>query len=226
MAKDNSTSGGKRYKTERVKTSKGRTISSTLWLNRQLNDPYVKQAKADGYRSRAAYKLLELDEKFRLFKPGDKVIDLGAAPGGWSQVVLKKVGKKGKLVGLDLLEVPPIMGADLIVLDFMDDDAPERLKTMLGSRANAVISDMASNTTGHNATDHIRIISLCDAAYQFATEVLEVGGCFVCKVLKGGTEHQLLANMKQRFSVVKHAKPKASRADSAESYVVATGFRG
>lgn len=218
--------GGKRFTKERVKTAAKRSVSSTLWLQRQLNDPYVKQAKIDGYRSRAAYKLADLNAKFGLLKSGDKVIDLGAAPGGWTQVALEHIGPQGKVVGLDLLEVPPIAGAEIIVLDFLDEDAPERLKTMLGGKANLVMSDMAANTTGHNATDHIRIMHLCELAFLFATEVLAEGGSFVCKVLKGGTENLLLKQMKQRFETVKHAKPASSRADSAESYVVALGFRG
>ncbi len=218
--------GGKRFTKERVKTAAKRSVSSTLWLQRQLNDPYVKQAKIDGYRSRAAYKLADLHAKFGLLKAGDKVIDLGAAPGGWTQVALEHIGPQGKVVGLDLLEVPPIAGAEIIVLDFLDEDAPERLKTMLGGKANLVMSDMAANTTGHNATDHIRIMHLCELAFLFATEVLAEGGSFVCKVLKGGTENLLLKQMKQRFETVKHAKPASSRADSAESYVVALGFRG
>jgi 23S rRNA (uridine2552-2'-O)-methyltransferase len=195
-------------------------------LQRQLNDPYVKQAKRDGYRSRAAYKLIDLDEKYGLLTVGAKVVDLGAAPGGWTQVALKKIGEKGKVVGLDLLEVPPIVGAELLVMDFMDEDAPERLKALLGGKANLVMSDMAANATGHTPTDHIRIMYLCELAFHFATDVLCDGGAFVCKVLKGGTENELLKQMKQRFSSVKHAKPASSRADSAESYVVALGFKG
>lgn len=222
----NATKSGKRFTKERVKTADKRKLSSTLWLERQLNDPYVKLAKAEGYRSRAAFKLQELNEKFGLLKPGDKVIDLGAAPGGWTQVALEHIGRKGRVVGLDLLEVPPIAGAEIIVLDFLAEEAPERLKTMLGGKANLVMSDMAANTTGHAATDHIRIMHLCELAFHFATEVLDEGGSFVCKVLKGGTENALLKEMKQRFATVKHAKPAASRADSAESYVVAVGFKG
>jgi 23S rRNA (uridine2552-2'-O)-methyltransferase len=187
-----------------------------------LNDPYVKQAKAEGYRSRAAYKLLEIDEKFKLLKQGAKIVDLGAAPGGWAQVAVKK---KCKVVGLDLLAVPPIAGAEILQLDFMADDAPEKLKALLGGEADAVLSDMAPNTTGDTATDHIRIMVLNEAAYHFACEVLKEGGSFVAKVWQGGTEGEMLAGMKRRFRTVKHFKPKASRADSAEMYVVATGFR-
>lgn len=220
------TSGGRRFTKERVKTAAKRSTSSTLWLQRQLNDPYVKRAKAEGYRSRAAFKLLELDEKYGLLKPGARVVDLGAAPGGWTQVAVAKLGAKGTVVGLDLLPVDPIAGAEIIVQDFLAEDAPDILKTMLGGQADLVMSDMASNTTGHTRTDHIRIMHLCELAYHFALEVLAPGGAFVCKVLKGGTENQLLTDMKQRFTSVKHAKPSASRTDSAESYVVATGFKG
>lgn len=220
------TSGGRRFTKERVKTAAKRSTSSTLWLQRQLNDPYVKRAKAEGYRSRAAFKLLELDEKYGLLKPGARVVDLGAAPGGWTQVAVAKLGAKGTVVGLDLLPVDPIAGAQIIVQDFLAEDAPDILKTMLGGQADLVMSDMAANTTGHTRTDHIRIMHLCELAYHFALEVLAPGGAFVCKVLKGGTENQLLTDMKQRFASVKHAKPAASRTDSAESYVVATGFKG
>jgi 23S rRNA (uridine2552-2'-O)-methyltransferase len=223
MAKKSS--GSSRTVNARVKTAKGRKKSSTLWLHRQLNDPYVQQAKRDGYRSRAAYKLIELDEKFKLLHAGDKVVDLGCAPGGWAQVAVKKVGPKGKVVGVDLLEVEPVAGADLFVLDFLQEDAPDIIKERLKGRAHLVMSDMAANTTGHTPTDHIRIIHLCELAYHFATEILAPGGAFICKVLKGGAEGDLLKQMKQDFTVVKHAKPSASRSDSAESYVVATGFR-
>ncbi len=224
---------GQRFTKERVKTAAKRSNSSTKWLQRQLNDPYVKQAKVDGYRSRAAYKLLELDEKFSLIKPGAKVIDLGCAPGGWAQVAVAKAGQKGRVVGIDLLEVEPVAGAMLIVQDFLAEDAPGIVRKLLAGegnddevRADIVMSDMAANTTGHTTTDHIRIMHLCELAYHFATEVLAPGGHFICKVLKGGTENQLLSQMKKDFTSVKHAKPKASRADSAESYVVALGFRG
>lgn len=209
-----------------VKTAAKRSNSSARWLARQLNDPYVARAKAEGYRSRAAFKLLDLDEKFKLLKPGMRVVDLGCAPGGWAQVAVQKIGSKGVVVGCDLLEVPPIPGATLIVQDFLADDAPEIMQKLLGSQADLVMSDMASNTTGHTPTDHIRIMHLCELAYEFATEVLAPGGAFVCKVLKGGTERELLKMMQQNFESVKHAKPKSSRADSAESYVVAMGFRG
>jgi 23S rRNA (uridine2552-2'-O)-methyltransferase len=210
----------------KVKTSDKRSISSTRWLQRQLNDPYVQRAKAEGYRSRAAFKLIDLDEKFHLLKPGMRVVDLGCAPGGWAQVAVAKIGNAGKVVGCDLLAVPEIPGATLIVQDFLAEEAPEVMKKLLGGRANLVMSDMAANATGHTPTDHIRIMHLCELAYLFATEVLEPGGAFICKVLKGGTESQLLKQMQKDFTTVKHAKPKSSRADSAESYVVAMGFRG
>ena len=219
-----------------VKTADKRSTSSNRWLQRQLNDPYVAKARAAGYRSRAAFKLLELDEKFHLLKPGMRVLDLGCAPGGWAQVAVAKVGAKGVVVGCDLLEVPEVTGATLIVQDFLAEDAPDIIKALLvggsanGARKHAladlVLSDMASNTTGHGPTDHIRIMHLCEMAYHFATEILAPGGAFVCKVLKGGAEHELLKLMQRDFTTVKHAKPQASRQDSAESYVVATGFRG
>jgi 23S rRNA (uridine2552-2'-O)-methyltransferase len=210
----------------RVKTSDKRSISSTRWLQRQLNDPYVAKAKAAGYRSRAAFKLEQMDEKFHFLKPGMRVVDLGCAPGGWTQVALKKIGAQGKVVGCDLLEVDPIPGATLIVQDFLTEDAPDIMKNLLGGGADLVMSDMAANTTGHTPTDHIRIIHLCELAYEFALEVLAPGGVFICKVLKGGTERDLLRMMQKDFATVKHAKPEASRKDSAESYVVAMGFRG
>ena len=219
-------SGGSRDLTVRVKTARGRKNSSTRWLQRQLNDPYVQQAKRDGYRSRAAYKLIELNEKFDFFRAGQRVLDLGAAPGGWSQVAIEHIGKKGSVVGIDLLPVDAMAGAVFLEKDFNDDDAPDVIKEALGGPADIVMSDMAANTTGHPPTDHIRIISLCEMAYDFATEVLSPGGIFLCKVLRGGTENELLKLMKQQFETVKHAKPKASRQDSAESYVVAIGFRG
>ncbi len=210
----------------KVKTSDKRSISSTRWLQRQLNDPYVAKAKAAGYRSRAAFKLAQMDEKFHLLKPGMRIVDLGCAPGGWTQVALAKTGARGKVVGCDLLAVDPIPGATLIVQDFLADDAPEIMKNLLGGPADLVMSDMAANTTGHTPTDHIRIMNLCELAYDFALEVLAPGGGFICKVLKGGTERDLLKKMQKDFTTVKHAKPEASRKDSAESYVVATGFRG
>ena len=217
---------GSRDLTVRVKSARDRSNSSTRWLQRQLNDPYVAQAKRDGYRSRAAYKLLELDEKFKLLRPGMRVLDLGAAPGGWTQVALHKIGAKGTVLGVDLLPIDPLAGVQFMQKDFTEDDAPEIIKTALGGQADLVMSDMAANTTGHTATDHLRIMALCEMAYHFAIEILNPGGGFICKVLRGGTEGDLLKMMKRDFEMVKHAKPKASRQDSAESYVVATGFRG
>ena len=210
----------------RVRTAKGRKLSSKLWLERQLNDPYVQAAKREGYRSRAAYKLAELDEKYKLLKPGMTVLDLGAAPGGWTQVAVAKVGAKGKVIGIDLTPVEPIPGATLITQDFLADEAPGQLKELLGGPADLVMSDMAAPATGHPQTDHLRIIGLCEAAADFAREVLAPGGAFLAKVLRGGTEGTLLTQLKRDFASVKHAKPPASRADSAEIYVIATGFRG
>lgn len=218
--------GGSRGLHVTVKTAKKRSKSSAAWLHRQLNDPYVVQAKKEGYRSRAAFKLIEIDEKFHILSPGHRVVDLGCAPGGWAQVAVAKVGARGKVVGCDLLEVPEVPGATLIVKDFLEEDAPQTIKDLLDGKAHLVMSDLAANTTGHTPTDHIRIMHLCELAYDFALEVLAPGGAFVCKVLKGGTERALLKRMQKDFDTVKHAKPAASRADSAESYVVAKGFRG
>ena len=195
----------------------------------QLNDPYVARAKREGYRSRAAFKIIELNEKFKLFKPGGRIVDLGAAPGGWAQVAAKIVGSdkgKGKVIGIDLLEIEPIIGVDFTVMDFLESDAPEKLKAMLGGEADVVMSDMAANTTGHKKTDHLKIIALAELAAEFAREVLAPGGAFLAKVLQGGTEGTLLADLKRDFALVKHYKPAASRSDSAELYVVATGYRG
>ncbi len=217
---------GSRMVSTHVKTARGRTTSSVRWLQRQLNDPYVQKAQKEGYRSRAAFKLLELHERFHLIKPGDAVVDLGCAPGGWLQVAAEIAGGKANIIGIDLKEIEQVAGTHSFVLDFNDDAAPEILKQALGGKANLVMSDMAANATGHAATDHIRIMSLCELAYDFAREVLAPGGHFICKVLKGGTEGAMLASMKRDFDTVKHAKPKASRDDSAESYVVALGFRG
>ncbi|MDT3687563.1 MAG: RlmE family RNA methyltransferase [Pseudorhodoplanes sp.] len=214
---------------QRVKTGKGRTVSSKLWLERQLNDPYVARAKREGYRSRAAYKLIEIDDKYRFLKPGARVIDLGAAPGGWSQIAAKRVGAsegKGKVIGIDLLEMDAVPGVDFMQLDFLDASAPDILKEKLGGLADVVLSDMAANTTGHRKTDHLRIVALVEAAAEFAVEVLAPGGIFLAKVIQGGTESELLAALKKNFASVKHVKPSASRADSAELYVLATGFRG
>jgi len=217
---------GRRELKVRVKTASGRKISSTRWLQRQLNDPYVAAAKREGYRSRAAFKLIELDEKFHLLRKGGRVIDLGAAPGGWSQVAAARVGESGVVIALDKDPVEPIPGVQIIELDFLAPEAPEILKQMAGGPVDLVMSDMAASSTGHKATDHLKIMALCEAALDFACEVLAPGGAFVAKVLKGGTENELLVRMQQRFAVVKHAKPRASRQESAEAYVVATGFKG
>ncbi len=217
---------GVRNLKQRVKTANKRSLSSQKWLERQLNDPYVARAKREGYRSRAAFKLLEIDEKFHILKPGQKIVDLGAAPGGWSQIAARKVGPKGRIVGIDLLPIDPMPGVEFIQLDFLDESAPGKLMEMLGGPADLVMSDMAANTTGHKKTDHLRIIGLAEAAIYFAREVLAPGGAFVAKVFQGGTENQLLGDLKRDFAVVRHVKPAASRADSAELYVLATGFRG
>jgi len=208
----------------RVKTAKRRTISSSLWLKRQLNDPYVVKARKEGYRSRAAYKLIEINEKHEFLKKGLHVVDLGAAPGGWSQVAVERVGFDN-VIGLDLLEVPAVAGANIFQMDFMDDDAPAKLKELM-PRVDIVLSDMAPNASGQPNLDHLRIILLVEAAFDFACEVLSPNGVFVAKVWQGGTEHKLLEKMKQYFTTVKHVKPKASRQDSAETFVVAQGFRG
>jgi len=212
--------------TVRVKTSGKRSVSSNRWLERQLNDPYVHEAKKQGYRSRAAFKLLQLDDKFNLLKPGARVVDLGAAPGGWTQVAVARVGERGHVVGIDLLAIDPIPGADLIQMDFMAEAAPDELKRRLGGPADLVLSDMAAASTGHSQTDHLRIIALADAAYDFAKDVLKPDGAFIAKVLQGGATGELLTLLKRDFAQVKHVKPPASRTDSAEIYVVATGFRG
>lgn len=219
-------SGGDRLLHTRVKSAKGRKLSSTKWLQRQLNDPYVQQAQKMGLRSRAAFKLSELDDRFKFLKTGANVIDLGAAPGGWVQVALERCGPKGYVVGIDLLEIEPLAGAELIQGDFLDDDAPERLRALMDGDADVVLSDMAASSTGHRSTDHLRIMALLEVAIDFAKDVLKPGGVFVGKVLQGGTENELLAALKKDFETVKHAKPAASRSDSAEVYVIATGFRG
>jgi 23S rRNA (uridine2552-2'-O)-methyltransferase len=215
--------------TVRVKTAKKRTTSSTRWLQRQLNDPDVAAAKREGYRSRAAFKLAELDDQVKFLKPGIRVVDLGAAPGGWTQVAVERVKPQqsgGQVIGIDLLEVPPIAGATILLGDFMADDAPHRLEELLEGPVDVVLSDMAASATGHTQTDHIRIIALAETAQDFAEQVLAPGGTFIAKVLRGGTERDLLERLKKNFTKVRHIKPPASRADSAEMYVVATGFRG
>ena len=220
--------GGRSLKT-RVKSKGKRTLASKIWLERQLNDPYVAQARRDGYRSRAAYKLIEMADKYELFRKGQRIVDLGAAPGGWSQVAAERVGAKegrGHVTGIDLLEIDPIPGVTFAVMDFHSDNAPQLLIDRLGGKADGVLSDMAANSTGHRATDHLRIVGLAELAADFARRVLTPNGFFLSKVLQGGTEGDLLAGLKRDFSRVRHLKPKASRADSAELYVLATGFRG
>jgi 23S rRNA (uridine2552-2'-O)-methyltransferase len=210
----------------RLKDQKTRTLSSRTWLERQLADPYVARAKREGYRSRAAFKLTEIDDKYHLFKHGGRVVDLGAAPGGWSEIAAKRVGPSGRVIALDILDFKPMTGVEFLKLDFLDNSAPDQLKEMLGGKADVVLSDMAANTTGHRQTDHLRIMALAEAAALFAREVLAKGGAFVCKVLQGGTEAALLAELKRDFETVKHVKPPASRTDSAELYLLAKGFRG
>jgi 23S rRNA (uridine2552-2'-O)-methyltransferase len=210
---------------KRIKTARGRKISSTRWLERQLNDPYVQRAKAENYRSRAAYKLLELDERFGLLKGVKTVVDLGIAPGGWSQVVRRRV-PQSKVVGIDLLPTDPIEGVCILHMNFMDDDAPERLEQALDGPADLVLSDMAANTVGHPQTDHLRTMALVEAGLEFACQVLRPGGAYVAKVLAGGADHDLVAELKRKFTTIKHAKPPASRKGSSEWYVVAQGFKG
>jgi 23S rRNA (uridine2552-2'-O)-methyltransferase len=220
--------GGRSLKTK-VRTAKKRSLSSTLWLERQLNDPFVAQARREGFRSRAAYKLIEIADKYKLFKLGQRIVDLGAAPGGWSQIAAHRVGSadgRGRVVGIDLIDIDPIDGVEFQRVDFHDAAAPAALKQMLGGPADGVMSDMAANATGHRKTDHLRIVGLAELAADFAREVLSPGGFFIAKVLHGGTEGELLAGLKRDFAVVRHLKPKASRAGSAELYVLATGFRG
>jgi 23S rRNA (uridine2552-2'-O)-methyltransferase len=235
MVKTTNMGGGTGRKSDRdlkvrVKTSKGRKIGSTLWLQRQLNDPYVAKAKAEGLRSRAAYKLIELNERYSLLHKGQRVVDLGAAPGGWSLVAAPIVGTTEAnplIVGIDFLDMDPIPGVVLLKKDFNDDDAPDQLVAALGGhKADLVLSDMAAPTTGHRATDHLRIMALVELAADFAIKVLAPGGAFVTKVFQGGTEHELLGLLKQHFATTQHAKPPASRAGSAETYLVAKGFKG
>ncbi|MBF9036351.1 23S rRNA methyltransferase [Rhodobacterales bacterium HKCCE2091] len=229
------TSGrGERDLRVKVKTARGRKLSSTRWLERQLNDPYVARARREGFRGRAAFKIMELDDKYRFLVPGARVVDLGCAPGGWCQVAVPRInalGEKsgkavGRIIGVDLQEVEPIAGAELHVLDFLEDGADFKVKDWLGGRADVVMSDMAAASSGHKQTDHLRIVALCEAAAEFAFDVLEEGGTFVAKVLAGGAEGTLQALLKQRFDKVANVKPGASRADSSEKFVVATGFRG
>lgn len=233
MAKKPTSGRGQRDLRVRVKTARGRKLSSTRWLERQLNDPYVKRAKADGFRGRAAYKILELDDKFRFLVPGARVVDLGCAPGGWCQVAVRRVNAlgdrpskaQGRVLGIDLQEVEPVAGAEIHVLDFLEDGADEKVKAWLDGPADVVMSDMAASASGHKQTDHLRIIALCEAAAELAFDVLEPGGTFVAKVLSGGAEMELQAELKRRFEKVSNLKPPASRADSSEKFVVARGFR-
>ena len=222
----------------RLKDQKRRTASSRAWLTRQISDPYVERAKREGLRSRAAFKLAEIDERYKLLKPGARVVDLGAAPGGWSEIAASRIGDHGRVIALDILEMKPIPGVEFLQLDFLDPSAPQRLQAMLGASregkaqekhqgtADVVLSDMAANATGHRQTDHLRIMALAEAAAEFAGQVLARGGSFLCKVLQGGTEARLLAELKRDFASVKHVKPPASRSDSAELYLLAQGFRG
>jgi 23S rRNA (uridine2552-2'-O)-methyltransferase len=212
-----------------VKTGGKRKLSSKLWLERQLNDPYVAQARRDGYRSRAAYKLIEIDDKYRILRPGMSVVDLGAAPGGWSQIAARRVGAadgKGRVLAIDVLEMPEIAGVSFAQLDFLAEDAPQKLRAMIGGRADAVLSDMAANTTGHRKTDQLRILGLVEGAAVFASEVLNPGGTFLAKAFQSGADAELLAQLKRDFASVRHVKPASSRQDSSERYVLAIGFRG
>lgn len=230
----NTSGRGQRDLTIKVKTARGRKMSSTKWLQRQLNDPYVQRAQNEGYRGRAAFKIMELDDKFRFLVPGARVVDLGCAPGGWIQVAVPRInalgeksGKaRGRIIGVDLQEVDPVPGAEIHQLDFMEDDADEVVKEWLGGKADVVMSDMAASASGHKQTDHNRIMALCEAAAYFAFDVLEQGGTFVAKVLAGGAEGDLQKLLKQKFTKVVNVKPPASRSDSSEKFVVATGFRG
>jgi 23S rRNA (uridine2552-2'-O)-methyltransferase len=218
------TRGNKIRSRQRLK-SKNRSQSSKQWLERQINDPYVARARSEGFRSRAAFKLIEIDDKYRILRKGARVVDLGAAPGGWSQVAVKRVGDEGRVVAIDIQDMAPVAGVDFAVIDFLDPVAPDHLKTKLGGEADVVLTDMAANATGHRRTDHLKIMALVEAAAQFAAEVLKPGGAFLAKVLQGGTEPALLAELKRHFATVRHVKPAASRADSAELYLLATGFR-
>ncbi len=230
----NTSGRGQRELKVKVKSARGRTTSSTRWLQRQLNDPYVARAKKEGYRGRAAFKIMELDDKYRFLVPGARIVDLGAAPGGWCQVAVKRsnvLGERGgkavgTILGIDLQEMEPIAGCELHVIDFMEGDADQRVKELLGGKADVVMSDMAASSSGHKKTDHMKIMALCEAAAYFAFDVLEDGGTFVAKVLAGGAEGDLQKLLKQRFTKVANIKPPASRSDSSEKFVVATGFRG
>lgn len=221
---------GKRDKTVKVKTARGRKLSSTRWLQRQLNDPYVQEANRLGYRSRAAFKLIELDDRFEFLKPGQKIVDLGCAPGGWTQVAVERILAEthpdGHVIGIDLQEIEDIPGATILVGDFMDINAPDRLKEVIGGSVDIVLSDMAASASGHPQTDNIRITALVEAAVYFSLEILKPNGWFVAKVLAGGTDSELLKEMRKHFQTVRHAKPPASRKDSSETYVLASGFRG
>ena len=230
----NTSGRGQRDLKVKVKTAKGRKLSSTRWLERQLNDPYVARARREGFRGRAAFKIVELDDKFRFLVPGARVVDLGCAPGGWLQVAVDRVNalgtksgkRKGTVLGVDLQEVEPLAGAEAHVLDFMADGADDQVKAWLGGQADVVMSDMAAASSGHKQTDHLRIMALCEMAADFACDVLAPGGAFVTKTRRGGTEGELLAELKRRFDTVKHVKPSASRAESSELYLLAQGFRG
>jgi 23S rRNA (uridine2552-2'-O)-methyltransferase len=230
----NTSGRGQRDLKVKVKTARGRKLSSTRWLQRQLNDPYVKRAQTEGYRGRAAFKIMEVDDKFRFLVPGARVVDLGCAPGGWLQVAVKRIntlGEKqgkaiGRIIGIDMQEVEPVTGAEIHLLDFMDDGADDKVKGWLNGKADVVMSDMAASSSGHKQTDHLRIISLCETAAYFSFDVLEEGGTFVAKVLAGGAEGELQKLLKQKFTKVYNMKPPASRSDSSEKFVVATGFRG
>ncbi|MFX4221970.1 MAG: RlmE family RNA methyltransferase [Thalassobaculum sp.] len=219
---------GSRQTTVKLRTARGRSASSQRWLQRQLNDPYVAESKRLGYRSRAAFKLIEIDDRFKFLKKGQRVVDLGCAPGGWTQIAVQRVGapEKGQVVGLDILPLDPIPGAELLQADFTEASAPEELKALLGGPVDVVLSDMAASSTGHKKTDHIRIVMLAELALDFAFEVLAPDGVFVAKVFLGGSERDLLNPMRQAFRQVRHFKPPASRSESAETYVIATGYRG
>ena len=234
MAGEGNSSGrGRNDLRVKVKTARGRKLSSTRWLDRQLNDPYVRRARAEGFRGRAAYKIMELDDRFGFLKPGARVVDLGCAPGGWLQVAVPRVnalgeapGPRGLVIGLDLQEVEPVAGAEAHVLDFLEAGADDKVKAWLGGPADVVMSDMAASASGHRQTDHLRIVALCEAAAHLAFDILDPGGTFVAKVLQGGAEQGLQADLKRRFEKVANVKPPASRSDSSEKFVVATGFRG